>query len=232
MSAKKDLLDKPLYAIPNYVYALLLSSFYFLICNPLLLIFYIITFINSSNFNFILLFISLIPLGPSIVALYLSMSKLIFEKNFSISSYFFSLYKNNFKSTMKIWLLELLILFLFTMDSLYFYINLPSYGIHIIFILLSIYILIVSLYLFPINSKFEIKFKDLIILSFYYSLKKFPITLLKIAILILIIKISSYIPSLIMLFLPSIISILFVYYDNSIFKEIEAKYDSSNDLDL
>lgn len=228
MSAKRDLLTNPFYTIPNYIYALLVSSFYFLICNPLIIIFYILTFIDTNNFNFILLFISLIPLGPSLVALYLSMRKLLLEKNLSVSSYFFSLYKSNFKSTIKLWLIELFLLLLLAIDFLYFYTRMNVLGVHIIFILLAIYIVTVSLYLYPIKSKFEIKFKDLIILSFYYTLKKFPITLLKIAVIVSIVKFSSYIPSFLFLFLPSLISLLFAYYDIPMLNDIEEKYNTVN----
>lgn len=223
MSTKKELLDKPLYFIPNYIYNIMLGSLYFLICNPLLLIFFIVTFIDSSNFNFIFLFIALIPLGPSLIALYLSMKNLLTEKSTSITSYYFDSYKKHFKDTMKIWLIELALLLLLVIDFLYFYIKLPSLGLHNVFLLLGLYLIIVSLYAFPINSRFNIKFKDLIILSFYYTIKKFHITILKTAIIILIIKSTSYIPPLLIVFLPSIIALLFSYYDEKILKDIETK---------
>jgi len=223
MSTHKDFFDKPLFTIPNYVYNLLLGSLYFFLCNPLLIVFYIVTFIDAKNFNFLFLFISLIPLGPSLTALYLSMNKLCIEKNLSISSYFFSSYKKHFKDSMKLWLIQLSILLILVLDFIFFYIRIPNLGIHIIFLILGLYLLIVGLYAFPINSRFKIKLTDLIILSFYYTLKKFPITLLKAIVIGILFKLSSIIPGILFIFLPSIICLLFAYYDEPILKEIEAK---------
>ena len=223
MNTHKDFFDKPLYTIPNYIYNLLLGSIYFLICNPLLIFFYIVTFIDAKNFNFLFLFISLVPLGPSLTALYLSMSKLCIEKSLSISSYFFYSYKKNFKDSMKLWLIQLSVLLILSLDFFFFYIRMPKSGIHIIFFILGIYLLIVGLYAFPINSRFEMKLTDLIILSFYYTLKKFPITLFKTIVIGLVFKLSSYIPELLFILSPSIICLLFAYYDEPILKEIEAK---------
>ena len=223
MSNHKDFFDKPLFTIPNYIYILFLGGFYFFICNILLVFFYITTFKNANSFNFLFLFISLIPLGPSLTALYSSMSKLCREKNINISSYFFSSYKNNFKDSMKLWLFQLSILMLFIIDFTYFYVWKANLGVHTIFALLVLYLIIVGLYAFPINSRFEMKLKDIIILSFYYTFKKFPVTILKAIVLILVFKFTVNIPPLLLVFLPSAISLLFSYYDEPILKEIEAK---------
>ena len=223
MSNRKDFFDKPLFTIPNYIYILLLGGFYFFICNPLLIFFYIITFINANNFNFSFLFLSLIPLGPSLTALYSSMNKLYREKNINISSYFFSSYKNNFKDSMKLWLVQLSLLVLFTVDFTYFYAWKSKLGIHIVFALLILYLIIVGLYAFPITSRFEMKVKDIIILSFYYTFKKFPLTILKAIVIILVFKFTVNIPPLLLLFLPSAICLLFSHYDEPMLKEIEAR---------
>ena len=223
MSNHKDFFDKPLFTIPNYIYILLLGGFYFFICNPLLILFYITTFKDANNFNFLFLFLSLIPLGPSLTALYSSMNKLCREKSINISSYFFSSYKNNFKDSMKLWFLQLSILVLFIVDFTYFYAWKAKLGVHIIFALLALYLMIVGLYAFPINSRFEMKLKDIIILSFYYTFKKFPITILKAVVLLLVFKFTVNIPPLLLIFLPSVICLLFSYYDEPILKEIESK---------
>lgn len=88
--------------------------------------------------------------------------------------------------------------------------------------------LILGLYAFPINCRFTIKLKDLIVLSFYYSIKKFHITLLKIAITILAFFILSKIHAILVLFIPSILCYLLTMYDRPIFNELEQRFLSQN----
>jgi uncharacterized membrane protein YesL len=100
----------------------------------------------------------------------------------------------------------------------------PEKGIHIIFIGLMIISLIIGLYAFAINSRFEIKLKDLFLLSMYYMIKKFQITILKIVVIIVAYYLSKNILIAFWIFIPSIICFIFFYYDKSIFKELETKF--------
>lgn len=231
MSKVKDFYDKPIFTIPSYIYNLFLGGFYFIICNPLLIIFYTVTFINPNYFNLFLLFISLIPLGPSLGALYSTMGELHREKSISITSSFFSSYKNNFIDNIKPWILELSILLLLFIDFQFFYINKPQLGLHIVFAILGLFVLLLSLSAFPISARFKLKIKDLFLLSFYYSIKRLPVTILKITVLLVLIKFAVNLPGLLFVFLPSCTCFLFTYYDTSMLKEIE-KNNHDNKLNL
>jgi len=229
---KKDFYDKSLYTIPNYILGFMQSSFYFAICNILLILFIIITAIYPNQFNLSILFICLIPLGPSLGALYSTTSKIIREKDIYFSSYFWNYYKNNFISNLKIWLIQLVMLTIFFLDLQYFYLNSPEKGIHIIFAILIIICLSLGLYCFPINSIFELKLKDLFLLSVYYMIRKFPITILKASSIGLTFYLSNNISIIFLIFMPSILCLLFFYYDKKIFLDIENKYVSSSENDL
>ena len=169
------------------------------------------------------LFISLLPLGPSLSALSASTSEILREKSISFSSYFFKSYKDNFTSSLKLWLIILLMLALMFVDFQYFFLNMPRYGIHIIFEILAVYIALLSLYAIPINSRFEMKTKDIFILSSYYIIKKLPITILKAAILVGSFYLVSKTTSLLIIVLPCIISFIFSFYDSIIFTDIECR---------
>ncbi|BCZ45134.1 hypothetical protein psyc5s11_12010 [Clostridium gelidum] len=225
---KKDFYDKPIYTISNYIINFFLSSVYLSICNILLILFFIFTAIDPRNFSLLLLFICLIPLGPSLGALYSTIGKIIREKDIYFSSYFWSSYKNNFVSYLKLWLIEIILLTILFIDFQYFYLNMPEKGIHIIFVVLIIISLVIGFYTFPINSRFEIKLKDLFIISIYYMIKKFPTTILKIAVIILIYYLSNKISIIFLIFIPNIICFIFFYYDKSIFTELETKFLSSD----
>ena len=201
----KEFYDKPLYTISNYIINFFLSSVYLSICNIQLILFFIFTSISPVNFNLLLLFICLIPLGPSLGALYSTIGKIIREKDIYFSSYFWSSYKNNFVSYLKLWLIELILLAILFIDFQYFYLNMPQKGIHIIFALLIIISMVIGFYSFSINSRFELKLKDLFILSIYYMIKKFPTTILKTAVIVLAYYLLKYTSIIFLIFLPTII---------------------------
>ncbi|EKQ50895.1 MULTISPECIES: YesL family protein [unclassified Clostridium] len=224
----KEFYDKPIYSITNYIIGFFLSSIYLAICNILLIVFFIFVALSPDNFNLFLLFICLIPLGPSLGALYSTIGKIIREKDIYFSSFFWHSYKKNFLSNLKLWLIELILIAIFFVDFKYFYVNMPQTGIHIIFALLIVISLIMGLYAFSINSRFELKLKDLLVLSLYYMIKKFPITILKIAVLTLGYYLLKSVTIIFLIFVPSIICAIFFYYDKNILLEIENRFKSSS----
>ena len=224
---KKEFYEKPLFIIPNYLFNFILNSLYFLVCNFLLIFFFIVTWTKPESFNFILLSISLIPFGPAFSSLYYCIIKLISEKDIYSHSYFWSFLKNNLISSLKIWLVELSLLLIFIADFQFFYINMSQTKLHIIFGLLIVLIMSISLYTLCINTFFVFKTKDTFILSIFYMTKKFPITILKfIAIYLSYIAVNNL--SFILLpFAPGILCVIFFLYDNLIIKDIKNKYISS-----
>ena len=226
---KKEFYDKPLHITSNYITEFIINSIDLAICNILLILFLIFTVISPNNFNLFILFICLIPLGPSLGALYSTIGKIVREKDIYFSSYYWTCYKNNFLSYLKLWLVELIILAILFIDFKYFYVHMPEKGIHIVFVGLIAISLIIGLYSFAINSRFEIKLKDLFILSMYYMIKKFPITIIKVAVIIVTYYIAKNISIAFWIFIPSIICFIFFYYDKRIFEELETKFLSDQD---
>ena len=212
MGKQREFYDKPLFSLLNHISWLLLGGIYFILLNIPLIFFFTVTSIDINQFSIVLLFICLIPFGLALGALYSTMGEIIREKDISFSSYFFRAYKNDFKSNLKVWLLELMLLTLFFVDYQYFYLNMPNKGLHIIFLILGIFVLILGLYAFPINCRFNIKLK----------------ALLKIAITLLAFFIVSKIHAILVLFIPSILCYLLTMYDRPIFNELEQKFLSQN----
>lgn len=226
MSKQREFYDKPLFSLANYIIWILQGGIYFIALNIPLIFFYTITSFDVSQFNIALLFICFLPFGLALGALYSTMGEIIREKDISFSSYFFNSYKNNFKSNLKLWLVQLILLTVMFVDFQYFYFNSPSIGLHIVFLILGIFILILGAYAFPINCRFKLKLKDLFALSFYYSIKKFPTTMLKIIITLLVFFIASKLHVLLVLFIPSILCYVFSLYDRPIFEELEKRFEA------
>jgi len=225
---KKEFYDKPLYSISNYVIAFFLSSIYLTISNILLIVFFIFTAISADTFNLFFCFICLIPLGPSLGALYSTTRKVICDGDIYFSSYFWNTYKKNFVSNLKLWLVELVTITILFIDFQYFYLHMPENGIYMIFIVLIILSFVIGFYAFAINSRFELKLKDLLVLSLYYTIKKLPVTILKIAVIVLSYFVLKNVSIVFLSFLPTIACIIFFYYDKVIFAELETKFLSSN----
>ena len=221
---KKEFYDRPFHIISNYITEFFLSSIYLAICNILLILFFVFSAISAAEINLFLLFISLIPLGPSLGALYSTIGKILRDKDIYFSSYYWNCYKKNFISYIKLWLIELITLTILFIDFKYFYLNMPEKGIHIIFIVLFVISIVIGLYAFPISSRFEIKLKDLFILSLYYMIKKLPLTIFKVVIILLTFYVSRKISMAFWIFMPTIICFIFFYYDKMIFNELETKF--------
>ena len=229
---KKEFYDKPLYSISNYVIAFFLSSIYLTISNILLIVFFIFTAISADTFNLFFCFICLIPLGPSLGALYSTTRKVICDGDIYFSSYFWNTYKKNFVSNLKLWLVELVTITILFIDFQYFYLHMPENGIYMIFIVLIILSFVIGFYAFAIDSRFELKLKDLLVLSLYYTIKKLPVTILKIAVIVLSYFVLKNVSIVFLSFLPTIACIIFFYYDKVIFAELETKFLASNHNDI
>lgn len=223
----KEFYDKPIYTITNYMIEFCLSSIYLAICNILLILLFILTLIFPDSFSFFLLFICLIPLGPSLGALYSTIGKIIRERDIYFSSVFWNSYKKNFLSNLKLWITELILITILFIDFQYFYANMLQTGIHIVIASFMVIVLVAGLYAFSINSRFELKLKDLVMLSLYFMIKKFPTTILKIIVLVFAYYLLKSFSIVVLIFVPSIICTIFTYCDKSIFLEIENKFIES-----
>lgn len=217
---KKEFYDKPIYIITNYAIDFFLGSIYLGLCNILLLIYFTFVAASKNNLNLFLLFIFLIPLGPSLGALYSANARLMREKDITFSSYFWSSYKNNFISNLKPWIIELSSFTLLIVD----YYRMLNSSLHIVFAVFLIIILLLTSYTLAINSRFKLKLKDLFIVSLYYMIKKFLITIIKLVVFVIVYLLCNNVSiSTTLTFMPSIICFIFYYYDKSIFIELENK---------
>lgn len=223
---KKEFYDRPIYIVTNYIIGFLLGSIYLGLCNILLLIYFTFIVASKNSLNLFLLFIFLIPLGPSLGALYSAIAKLTREKDIAFSSYFWKSYKNNFLSNLKPWIIELIIFTLLLID----YYRMMNSSFQLVFGTFMIIMLLLTSYTLAINSRFKLKLKDLFIVSLYYMIKKLPITGIKLIAFALIYFLCKNVSiSTILVFIPSIICFIFSYYDKSIFIELEnklPKYDN------
>ena len=239
MARKREFGEGPIFTITNYIFWFMAGSFYFAICNILL----IFTFLalattdpqqvtsGGADFSFLtMILISAIPTGPAITALLSAMGKLVREKDVNITKDYFRAYKENFKQSLFVWVLELAAIGILIIDVYFF--SRQSYGTFVVpFIFaIGIVILTMGLFAFPIISRFHMKTKDIIRLSFYYVIVKFKITFLNIAAIIIAVFAVSKFPITI-IFIACVVCYLLMYYQKDLFKELENQIKDTNGSD-
>ncbi len=223
---KKDFFSSPMYTILSYIYYFAAANLLFLLSN---IIFIATLAVAEPNiYAIILLFITAIPCGPSISALLSIMEKLIIEKEISVWKDYITAYKQNFKQSLKTWMIILLSVIILAVDIKFVSSNSDYKFTSTFFLGLMIIVILIGLYSFSILSKFKMGTKDVILLSIYFSIRKFPVTILKLAIIASIFWTLKYFKIVGFLFFTSIIAYLIMCFDEKMIIEIKEKFDKDN----
>lgn len=222
--------EGPIFTITNYIMWFFLGNLYFFLCNfPLVFMFLVQPQTDTIPQEYwVLLVISLIPVGPAFTALLSAMGKLVRENDVNITKDFFSAYKKNFRQSLFLWLIEMVVVGILIVDIRFF--TTVSYGIYIkpLFLGFLLIVIAVGFYIFPILSRFYMKSMDVIKISFMYTILKFKITFL---IMITIVACYFILPkmSVLMLFAMSGICYLIMFYQKGNLKELEEKININED---
>ncbi|MDP4179258.1 MAG: DUF624 domain-containing protein [Bacillota bacterium] len=233
MGENKNFFEGPLFTITNYIMWLFIGNIYFALCNlPLIYILFLIPSAGSDfTNNFVsyipIMFLCLIPIGPSITALLSVMGKLVREKDINLTKDYFKAYKANFKQSTLLWIFTLIVIVILSVDLYYFRTHSSNVVIRYLFLILIFIVIIMTLYTFPILSRFYMKSKDVIRLSYYYAIAKFKTTFVNIlCVLFCFIAITKM--RFFILFISTGICYLIMLNENKLLKEIEEKLESSD----
>ena len=213
--------EKPLFVIVNNFYNFFIINLFFMVSN---ILFLYITFFTSISFEALgLILLSLIPMGPSLGAVFYTMGKLQREKEISPLVDYIKGYKQNFKISLAFWIPQLFLLFILFTN--YYYItrtgNFSVFLLLIIFLL--IFILALNLYAFPILVRFEMTLKNLWIISCLYFFKHWKSTFLNMTTLLSFAIIYFQFPFITLLFFSSIVPYLIMFNLRKILEEMETK---------
>lgn len=224
MEKKKEFGEGILHVITNYIYWLLMINLYFLFCNSLFLILFIM--LQPDLSNLIIYFLALIPAGPAISALFYCLRKVAYEKECSPLKDFLRGYRFNAKDTMKFWLPLLLIFFILVVDLQYFYFkSTAAYGVLSILFLIGMALLLTcSLYAFMINVGFHFRTRDLFRLSVYYLVKNPKVTLKNVSIAVIALFVGLLTMNLLVLFGASLVCYLFMVNSKRVMEDIELNF--------
>lgn len=216
-----------IFTIFNYITWFVLGNLCFLVSN-ILLILYTITFgIDLSSNISIILLISLIPMGPAITALCASMGKIIREKDINIVRYYIKAYKMNFKQSLVLWCMELVIIFISYIDLKIAFAGSNLNNFSFLFIIVCIFTIALGTIVFPIISRFELRIIDILKISFVYSIKKIHITAINIIMVFIGFCLIYVMPGTLFVCLISVLCFAIMSNNRNIINEIEEEIISN-----
>jgi len=226
--------EGPIYTITNYIFWFFLGNLYFLLLNIPLLFILLVLLSNGTKalppgFTSIII-VCCIPIAPAATALLSIMGKLIREKDLKLTQDFFKAYKANFFQSLFFGCLEIIIMCILSIDIRYLISSsYPRFFIVFVFVVFA-FIFSMSLYVFPLISRFYLSTKDILKTAAYYTIKKFHITILNLSTFLVVGFIFFRVHTFVLLFMCSIICYLLMYYQQKILLEIEEKLKKNSEI--
>ncbi|MFA9398404.1 MAG: YesL family protein [Clostridiaceae bacterium] len=216
-----------LFTIMNYFMWIFVGNLLFITCTfPMM---FILFFLGDqlAELGIITPIIALL-VGPALTALLCYMGKVVRDQDVAMFKDFFKGYKDSFKQTFLFWTAEVLLIsvLIFNMKLIQDTSFSKIYNVVVISIILIIFML--SLYIYPIISRFYLKPKDILKLSVYYAAKKIHITILNMVAVFLGLFMCYQIPSIFPFFFFAVIAYIVMYTEAPILKEIEEKISKAN----
>ncbi len=219
MKNKNDVLNNKVYIGTTYITNFFITNFWFLIM-ILPLVLYMYKF--EGNISMPIMLLLSILMGPAVTALFSIMGKLLREGEISPTKDFFHFYKLNFLQSLLVGVILNLAISIAYFDMDYFGSsgNKPfSY----FFLALLVLVIMLSMYIYPIISRYNIRIGHLFKLSINLLIKKIYISLTCISIIIIVFGILriSRLSLIALLFGASIICYLIMRIERKMIDELE-----------
>jgi len=158
--------------------------------------------------------------GPAVTALFLAINKLLDKQDTGVLKTFFTSYLENFKQSILISGVQGLLLFVLYLDMKFFMAK-KMFILYYMFMIISILVILISFYIYPLLSKFKISSINLIKLSILYSVKKFHILIISLILFLLTTYISTQTPTIYIFFGPCITCYFILMTEKKAFLEIK-----------
>lgn len=229
MNNKGPFSEGIIFTMSDYFFWFLSGNILFWIMNiPYLFVAITMSMTGSIQINVILI-LSLIPMGPALTALLSVMGKLTRDGDINLTKHFFKAYKESLFDSLFFWTLGLVILFVIKIDMILIISNSYLYFINVFLKIIAVICLALDFYIFPIISRFHLKKKDIIKLSFEYLIKKFYVGVIVFGVIYFLCMISNKaFQAVMILFSVSIITYVIMYLQKGVLKEIEDRLNLKN----
>lgn len=202
-----SIFDRLIYQIASYVYSFFIINVYFmLLISPFLYVFF---FAEFTVQNIFLYYVTLLLFGPAFSALLKTADKMVIDKIIAPTKLYWTYFFRDFKIAMLYWLIQSTILLILIVDI--YYANLFAPFISYVFLILLVFALLVMMYAFPILTRFEVRIKNLFIISVYALFRFIKTTFLNATTLIAFGFIFYNVPNMMSLFLMSLVGFFMMY---------------------
>lgn len=215
----KPITERPIFAIVNIIYILLLVNFYFVVANPLF--FYLYLFAPVTLNESLLVFASAITMGPAFGATFFVMGKLVREGDVSPTKDFWRGYKMNFWVSLKYWAVQLVVLFIIFFNLTYIFETGEFSTFSWFFILLFALVFSLNFYAFSILSRFGVTVKNLWIYTVINLIKKWRLTIFNLTTLLACYLIYITFPAFTSLFFMSGVVYFIAFNNKKLLQEME-----------
>lgn len=205
----------------NTIFFFFVINLFFMICNlPSILFLIFIGFSNISTYLPLFL-LCLIPLGPSLAAIFYSMYKLVTYKACPLIRSFFEGYKKNFKAGIAISLCQLIVIFILTCNIRIFASAYPVFILHLLFIILFGIVILSIPYSYLLQIHFKMSLLEIIKASFTLVFTHPLLTLCNAMIFLFILMIFEITPGTAVLFMSSLYAFFILFSNKHLIKKLE-----------
>ena len=219
---EKEISDRVIYKLYNTIAYFIAINLCFMAAN---LLFLAVFFgFGLSKESLFLVILSLIPLGPSMVATSEAMGKFFRKEEVSPFSDFFKSYIKNFRQTIKFWMGEVMIGAILIFNISYIMQVQNLYLILPILLFMCVMVILTNIYAVFYITKFEMDTRSLWVISIYSIYKYWKTTLLSIVILIASATLYIQLPIVSVLALFSIIAYLINYNLQKIETKVKERF--------
>ena len=219
MKNKNDILNNKVYIGTTYITNFFITNFWFLIM-ILPLVLYMYKF--EGNISMPIMLLLSILMGPAITTLFSIMGKFLREGEISPTKDFFHFYKLNFLQSLLVGVILNIAISIAYFDMDYFSSS-GNKAFSYFFLVLLVLVIMLSMYIYPIISRYNIRIGHLFKLSINLLIKKIYISLSCISIIIIVFGILriSRLSLIALLFGASIICYLIMRIERKMIDELE-----------
>lgn len=216
LSNDDNLITNRFMSLLSYICSMFAANIGFLLTS-LPLILYIILF---KKIDLRILSLIWIFCGPAVTALFLTINRILDKQDSGILKTFFSGYLENFKQSILISSIQGILLFVLYWD-MRFLMGKRLFILYNIFMIVSILVILISFFVYPLLSKFKISSIDLFKLSILYSIKRVHILIISLILFLITTYISTQAPTIYLFFGPCITCYFILISEKKTFLEIE-----------
>lgn len=219
MRNKNDVLNNKIYIGAAYITNFFVTNFWFLVMiSPLII--YIYKF--EGNISMPIMLLLSILMGPAITALFSVMGKFLREGEIAPTKDFFHFYKINFVQSLLVGIILNIAISITYFDMEYFIFNGNKFFSYV-FLMLLVLAIMLSMYIYPIISRYNIRLGYLLKLSINLLIRKIYISLSCISIIIIVFGILriTRLSLIALLFGASIICYLIMRIERKMIDELE-----------